>query len=219
MKDVVVGILIILIGALFCFRGWLAMRIVIPIWGAFAGFIVGAGLVQGWTGDGFLSTSFSWIIGIVFAIVFFFLAYLYFEVSVILAMGFIGFAVGVAALGALGVTWNWLLVLVGIVVGLALAGVAIASNLPMGVLAVVTALGGASAITAGLMLVVGTVNLDDFDNGVTTKDLIHDNPWWYVLYFALAIAGIIAQVVFAAKLQESLRDAWSQAGGKQLKSA
>jgi hypothetical protein len=219
MKDVIVGIIVILIGALFCFRGWLAMRIIIPIWGAFAGFLVGAGLIQAWTGDGFLSTSFSWIIGLVFAVVFFFVAYLYFEVSVIIAMAFIGFAVGVSVMSAIGVTWNWLLVLVGLVVGLALGALAIATDLPMGVLAVVTALGGASAITAGVMLVVGTVNLDDFDNGVTTKDLIHDNPWWYVLYIGLVIAGIVAQIAFAERVDRTLRDGWTDAGGKHLRSA
>jgi hypothetical protein len=217
MKDVVVGIIIILIGALFCFRGWLAMRIVIPIWGAFAGFLLGAGLIQGWTGDGFLSTSFSWIIGFVFAIAFFFLAYLYFEVSVVVAMAFIGFAVGVAVMSAIGVTWNWLLIVVGLVVGLALAGLAIATDLPMGVLTVVSAFGGASAITAGMMLILGTVNLDDFDNGVTTKDLISDNPWWYVFYLGLAIVGIVVQLAFAAKVDQTLRDSWSQSGGKHIR--
>ncbi len=219
MKDVIVGIVIILIGALFCFRGWLAMRIVIPIWGAFAGFLLGAGLVQGWTGDGFLSTSFSWIIGLVFAIVFFFLAYLYFEVSIIVAMAFIGFALGVAVMSAFGVTWNWVLVIVGLVVGIALAGLAIATDLPMGVLTVVSAFGGASAITAGVMLILGTVNLDDFDDGVTTKDLISDNPWWYVLYLGLAIVGVAVQIAFAAKVDQTLRDAWSESGGKHIRSA
>jgi hypothetical protein len=219
MKDVIAGIVIVLIGALFCFRGWLAMRIVIPIWGAFAGFILGAGLIQGWTGDGFLSTSFSWIVGIIFAIVFFFLAYLYFEVSVVIAMMFIGFALGVALLGAIGVTWNWVLIVAGVVVGLALGILAIATNLPMGVLTVVSAFGGASAITAGVMLIVGTVNLDDFDNGVTTKDLIDQNPWWYVLYFGLAIIGVVAQIVFAEKLDRTLREGWTQSGGKHLRTA
>ncbi len=219
MKDVIVGIIVILIGALFCFRGWLAMRIIIPIWGAFAGFLVGAGLIQAWTGDGFLSTSFSWIIGLVFAVVFFFLAYLYFEVSVIIAMAFIGFAVGVSVMSAIGVTWNWVLIIVGLVVGLALGALAIATDLPMGVLAVVTALGGASAITAGVMLIVGTVNLDDFDNGITTKDLIHDNPWWYVLYIGLVIAGIVAQIAFAERIDRTLRDSWTESGGKHLRSA
>lgn len=217
MKDVIVGIIIILIGALFCFRGWLAMRVVIPLWGAFAGFILGAALIQGWTGDGFLSTAFSWIIGIVFAIVFFFLAYLYFEVSVIVAMAFIGFAVGVAVMSAFGVTWDWVLIVVGIAVGLALGLLAVVTDLPMGVLTVVSAFGGATAITAGVMLIVGTVDLDDFDNGITTKDVISDNPWWYVFYLGLAIVGIAAQIAFAAKVERTLRDAWSESGGKQIR--
>ena len=43
MEDVVVGILAILFGAVFCFWGYFAMRIAIPIWGFFAGFMLGAG--------------------------------------------------------------------------------------------------------------------------------------------------------------------------------
>ena len=134
MKDVLVGIFAILVGALFCFRGWLAMRIVIPIWGAFAGFLFGAGLIEAWFGDGFLRTWLSWVVGLVLAMVFFFLAYLYFEVAVILAMMFIGFTLGVSIMSAIGVTWSWVLVLVGLAVGFALGWLAIATNLPMGVL-------------------------------------------------------------------------------------
>lgn len=219
MKDVVVGIIVIAIGALFCFRGWLAMRIVIPLWGALAGFALGAGLIQAWTGDGFLSTTFSWVIGIIFAIVFFFLAYLYFEVSVVVAMMFIGFAIGVAALSAIGVTWNWVLGLAGIVLGLTLGVVAVITNLPMGLLTVLTAMGGSTAIVTGVMLLVGTVNVDDFDNGVTTKELIQDNPWWIVLYVALVIAGIVAQVALAEKVDRTLREGWTEAGGKHVRAA
>ena len=46
MQDVVVGLLAIAVGALFAFRGYFAMRVIIPIWGAFAGFMLGAGLVD-----------------------------------------------------------------------------------------------------------------------------------------------------------------------------
>ncbi len=52
MNDVVLALLAIAIGALFCFRGYLTMRVVIPIWGAFTGFALGAGLVAGVTDDG-----------------------------------------------------------------------------------------------------------------------------------------------------------------------
>jgi hypothetical protein len=214
VKDVIVGIVAILVGALFCFRGWLAMRFVIPIWGAFAGFVFGAGVIQGWTGDGFLSTTLSWVVGIVGV-----LAYLYYEVSVIVAMAFIGFAIGVGIMSAFGVTWSWVLVIVGIAVGLVLAWFSIISDLPTGLLMALTALGGASAITGGVMLLVDRVNVDDFANGVTTKDLLKDNPWWYVLYIGLVIAGVGAQIVFREKIERSLRDTWTDQGGRHIRSA
>ncbi|MBI4935358.1 MAG: DUF4203 domain-containing protein [Actinobacteria bacterium] len=219
MKDVIVGIVAILVGALFCFRGWLAMRLVIPIWGAFAGFVLGAGVIQGWTGDGFLSTTLSWVVGIVVGLVFGVLAYLYYEVSVIVAMAFIGFAIGVGVMSAIGVTWSWVLVIVGIAVGLVLAWFSIISDLPTGLLMALTALGGASAITGGVMLLVNRVNVDDFANGTTTKDLLKDNPWWYVLYIGLVIAGVGAQIVFREKIERSLRDTWTDQGGRHIRSA
>jgi len=219
MKDIIFGIVAILIGALFCFRGWLAMRVVIPIWGAFGGFVFGAGLIEALLGDGFLRTFLGWAAGIVFAILFFFLAYLYYEVSVVIAMAFVGFALGVAVMSAIGVTWNWVLFIAGLVVGLALGFVAVITNLPMGLLTVLTAMGGATAIVGGTMLLFDTVNVDDFANGVTTKDVMGDHPWWYVMWAALVIAGIVAQIAFAERVDRTLRDAWTDAGGQHLRSA
>ncbi|MFM2079229.1 MAG: hypothetical protein RJA49_3119 [Actinomycetota bacterium] len=219
MKDVLVGCFAILVGALFCFRGWLAMRIVIPIWGAFAGFLFGAGLIQAWFGDGFLRTPLSWLVGLVLAMVFFFLAYLYYEVCVILAMGFIGFTLAVGVLTAVGVTWNWVLVLVGLAVGIALGVLAIRTNLPMGVLVVFSALAGATIITGGVMLIANRVNVDDFAHGSTTKDVLHGHPVWFILYAALVVAGVIAQIAFAGKVHEAMLDAWTDAGGKHIRSS
>ena len=68
MSDITVGVIAILTGAVFCFRGYLAMRIIIPLWGAFAGFMLGAGIVSG--ADGFLGSALGWIVGIVLAVVF-----------------------------------------------------------------------------------------------------------------------------------------------------
>ena len=167
-------------------------------------------------GDGFLRTTISWVVGFAFAVVFFFLAYLYFEIAVVLAMSFIGFTIGVAVMSAFGVTWNWVLVVAGLALGVVLAVVAVRTNLPMGVLIVLTAVGGASTIVAGTMLLVGTVNVDEFDNRITTKDLLDDNPWWYFVYGALVIAGIIAQLAFAERVRQTLREAWTDAGGKHL---
>ncbi len=218
MSDIVVGVFAILAGLVFCFRGYLAMRIVIPIWGAFSGFMLGAGLVDSFTGDGFLGSVLGWIVGAVLALIFMLLAYFYYEVAVLIAMGAIGFALGSSVMVAIGVTWSWLIILVGLAVGAVLALVAIVGDLPMALLAVLTALGGASVAVTGLMLVFGVISVDDFDSASTTQTL-GDDWWWYAIYAGLVVAGLIAQFTSTARMRASLREAWAESGGRQMKTA
>ena len=167
MNDIVVGIVAILTGAVFCFRGYLAMRIIIPLWGAFAGFMLGAGIMSG--SDGFLGSAIGWIVGLAVAVVFGLIAYLYYEVAVMIGMMAIGFALGSSLMVALGVTWSWLIVLSGVVVAVVLAFIAIAGDLPMVLLTVLTGLAGASTIVFGLMLVFGVVDVAELDSAQTTE--------------------------------------------------
>ncbi len=218
MKDVIVGIVAALIGAMFCFRGYLAMRIIIPVWGALFGFFLGAGMVDAISGDGFLRTAVGWLVGIVVALVFGAIAYMYYEISILIGMAAIGFAIGASAMAALGVSWSWVLITVGIAVGAALAFFAMVADLPMALLTLLTATAGASTMVAGIMLIVGTVNLDDFDNGVTTEH-VTDNKWWYVLYLALVIVGIVAQIRSTERMRASLREAWTVDGGRHLRAS
>ncbi|MBJ7455732.1 MAG: DUF4203 domain-containing protein [Thermoleophilia bacterium] len=209
MQDVIFGLVALAAGALFCFRGYLAFRIVIPVWGAFVGFGAGAGLVASITGDGFLRTGVAWAVGLVTAIAFAVLAYLFFEVAIVIGMVSIGFALGTSAMVALDVSWTWLVVLVGVVVGALLAAVAIAVDLPMLLLVVLSALGGASAITTGVMLLVGTIDTRDFDDDdLTTRAA--DGWWWYAVYAGLAAAGIVSQVRGADRLRRSVRASWAE---------
>jgi hypothetical protein len=206
MNDIVVGLLAILTGAVFCFRGYLAMRLVIPLWGAFAGFMLGAGIVSG--SDGFLGSALGWIVGIVLAVVFGLLAYLYYEVAVVIGMLAIGFALGTSLMVALGVTWSWVIVLFGVALAVVLAFVALVGDLPMALLTVLTAMAGASAIVAGLMLIFGVTDVGDFDSARTTTALA-DDWWWYAIYLALAIGGMIAQFLDVERRRDTLRSAWS----------
>jgi len=206
MNDIVVGLIAILTGAVFCFRGYLAMRIIIPLWGAFAGFMLGAGIVSG--SDGFLGSALGWIVGIVMAVVFGLLAYLYYEVAVVIGMLAIGFTLGTSLMVALGVTWSWVIVLSGVALAVALAFVALVADLPMALLTVLTGMAGASAIVAGLMLIFGVTDVGDFDSAQTTAALA-DDWWWYAIYLVLAIGGMIAQFIDVERRRESLRAAWS----------
>jgi hypothetical protein len=216
MEDVVVGLLAIAVGALFCFRGFVAMRIIIPVWGAFAGFMLGAGLVDAGSDARFLRSLLAWIVGLAVGLLFAAIAYLYYEVSVLLAMGAIGFTLGVNVMVALGVSWSWLVALVGVAAGAVLAFVAIAGDLPGVLLIVLTALAGSAAVVFGLMLLTGAVDTADFASAATTE-LLDDDWWWYALYLVLAIVGIVVQARFTARLAASLREQWSAAGGRQLR--
>lgn len=209
MTDVVLGILAVSAGAVFCFRGLPAMRIVIAFWGAFAGFGLGAALVAAIGGDSYLSTALGWIVGVLVAILFAVLAYLYYAVAVVLAMASAGFALGAGATVALGVTWNWVIALVGVLIGIALAVLALAVDLPAMLLVIVSALGGAVAIVGGAMLLTGVLDAADFGHASITRT-IDDDWWWYAFYLLLAVAGVVAQVRFLGR-ERSLRAQWQRA--------
>lgn len=217
MADIGLGVLAIIVGIAFCFRGYVAMRLIIPIWGAFSGFVLGAGLVASIVDEGFLSSLLGWLVGLMVALVFGVLAYLYYEISVFIAMSAIGFALGTAAMVAFGVQWSWLIVLVGVIAGALLALLAILGDLPMVLLVVLTAMAGATAVVTGVMLLVGVVSIGDFDS-IATTSAIDDDWWWYATYLVLVIAGIASQLTAAARLRGSLRAAWTESGGRQMRS-
>ncbi|HLZ37894.1 MAG TPA: DUF4203 domain-containing protein [Mycobacteriales bacterium] len=215
MRDVLLGLLAIAIGALFCFRGYLTMRLVIPAWGAFTGFLLGAGIVDGLTGDGFLVGVLPWLVGFAVAVVFGLIAYLYYEVSVVLAMAAVGFVLGSSLMVALNVRWSWVVVLAGVLAGVALAVLAIVGDLPMLLLTVLTALAGAGTTVAGIMLLTGSLTADDLDSAAVVSR-IDDSTGWWLLYILLAAVGIVLQLRVVKNVRRTVRAQWAADGGRQL---
>src|SRR4051812_9108133 len=103
MVDILLGLLAIVAGGFLLVAGRFGLRLVRPIWGFFAGFAFGAGLVSDLADERFLGTALGWALGLIFAVVFALLAYLYFAVAVILAMSAFGFAIGSGLVVALGI--------------------------------------------------------------------------------------------------------------------
>ena len=213
MRDIVFGLIAVLVGLTFCFRGYLTMRLVIPVWGAFSGFAIGAGLVSAISGDGFLANALGWVVGAVFAVVVGSLAYLYFEVSMVMGLTTIGFILGCSLMVALGVTWTWVVVLVGMAAGAAGAALAIVGDLPMVVLTVLTAFAGATATVGGLMLLLGDLHTADLDQA-SVIERVHDSTGLWVLYAVLALAGIVAQFRELDSITRSVRSEWESQRGR-----
>ncbi len=190
--DILIGLLAAAVGALFCFRGVLAARVVIGVWGAFVGFMFGAGLVALVSNGGFLGDVVGWLVGAAFAALFGWLAYAYYKLSIALTMASAGFVLATSILITLGVTANWLLWLAGIGLGIALAVLSYRAELAALALMIVTAFSGASVIIFGLMLIFNAISLDAFTTD-QTPTITDGAGLWSVLYIVLAIAGIAAQ--------------------------
>jgi hypothetical protein len=207
MADIILGLVAIIAGGFMLFAGQLVLRLVLPIWGFFAGFAAGAGFVADLGNDRFLGTVLGWVLGLVFGLVLAALAYFFYAVAVILVMASFGFAIGSGLVVALGIHWNWLAVLVGLVVGAVVGVASVFVNMPMVVLVVLGSIAGAVGVVGGLMLVFGSLNTADFSRG----DFVHtvNNSWfWYVLLLVLIFLGVYAQMRQRLLMQRSIHEVW-----------
>ena len=77
-----------------------------------------------------------------------------------------------------------------------------------------TSLAGASAILLGGALVFDQIDRSAID-GVTERS--GAAWWWWVVYGILVVAGLIAQVRVVDRLRTSMRQAWVDSGGRELR--
>ncbi len=207
MADIILGLLAIIAGGAMLVAGQLVLRLVIPIWGFFAGFAFGAGIVAKAADEHFLGTVLGWVLGLVFAVIFAVLAYLYYYVAIVLAMGAAGFAIGSGFIIAIGIDWSWVAVLVGLAVGLAVGLVSVLTNVPMVMLVFIGSIAGAVGVTGGLMLLVGSLNSADFSRGDFT-DTVSNSFFWWLLLLVLAVGGIFVQLRQRAVMRQSIHEVW-----------
>jgi hypothetical protein len=207
MADILLGILAIIAGIAMLVAGQFVLRLMIPIWGFFAGFAFGAGLVADFSDERFLGTVLGWVLGLVFALVFAILAYLYYYVAIVIAMGAAGFAIGSGIVVALGIDWNWVAVLAGLVLGILVGLVSVLADIPMIMLVVIGAIAGAVGVVGGLMLLFGSLNTADFSRGDFT-DTVSNNFLWWLLFVVLVLGAVVVQVRQRAMMRQSVREVW-----------
>jgi hypothetical protein len=211
MADIVLGLFAILAGGVMLFAGQFVLRLVLPIWGFFAGFAFGAGLFAELADERFLGTVLGWVTGLVFALIFAVFAYLYYAVAVIIAMAAIGFAIGSGLVVALGIDWNWVALLVGLAMGAVLGLVSIFGNMPMIVLAVFSSIAGAVSVVAGVMLLVGSLDSADVTRATFT-DTVQTGWGWSLMLVVLALVGIVAQTRQRVTMRRTIQETWYAQG-------
>lgn len=211
MTAVLVGLALVAVGLLLCLRGAVVLRVLITVWAALVGFLLGGSVVAASTGDTFLAGVLGVVVAVAVGLLLGAAAYVFYALAILVAMAAFGFALGTSLMVAVGVSWSWLVVTGGVVVGLALGALAVVGNLPMVVLVVLSALVGASTAVTGGMLVLGVVELEDLTVATTTEQL-DDRWWWYAAYLALAGLGAVLQLRLVDRWTAPAQTRWDRGG-------
>jgi hypothetical protein len=210
MEQFIIGILLLLIGLAVAFFGLRFWFILLPIFGAVSGFWIGARAIQQLFGEGFLATATSWIVGILLAIGFALLSWFIWYAGAIIMAGSVGALLASGIVHALfSNPWGWVLFIIALLGAILFAVIALALNLPIYIVIVNSALGGASLAVAGLLTLMGTITVTELANGATLAVVdeakFQGASWlWILLWLIVAAAGLFFQLqsVAAVRLPE-----------------
>ena len=192
-QDFLIGALILLAGAAFCFVGYRFFRILIAIWGFFAGFNLGTAAMTALFNNAFLGTTTGIVLGLVIGVVFALLAYFFYYFAVVLLGATAGYDLGSGFIGAIGLNNpGFIAVIVGVALAVVFALVILLFNLPKLLIMVFTALGGAVAMLAGLLILLGQVKVAYLQYGDAVA-LVRASWFWSIVAIALAVVGFLAQ--------------------------
>jgi hypothetical protein len=186
------AILALIIGVLALVAGYRLFLLLLPIWGFFAGFAMGAHATALLFGQGFLATATSWIIGFVIGLIFAVLSYLIYTVGVALLSAAFGYFLG-AGLTLLFLDPGLIVTLVGLVGAVVMSFVVLAFNIQKPVLEFITSFGGATATITGILLLFGRITFESLgDNPV--RLVLEDSIFWMIIWLILGFVGFGIQI-------------------------
>jgi hypothetical protein len=185
----------LLVGLAFALWGYRLFLVLLPIWGFFAGFWLGAHGITLLLGDGFLATTTGWMVGLVVGFLLAIFSYLFYGLGIAVVAGSIGYAIGSGMMAAMGLTASWLLFIVGASVAVMVILLTLVFNLQKYVIITLTAIGGANAILLGILLLFNRVTLSGLSGaGNAIQPVLADSWFWSIAWVLIAALGIFYQV-------------------------
>jgi hypothetical protein len=187
------ALIAITFGLVVVFGGYRLFLILLPIWGFFAGFLLGAQAIAYLFNAGLFATVTGWVVGFFVGLIFAVLAYLFYFIAV----GIIAFSLGYGAtfgvLGWIGLNPGFLLWIIAVVVGIAVALVVYYFNLQKYAIIIASAVGGTGVIIYTLLVLFnGALAVSLLENPVRLA--IQNSFWWLLFFLVVAVLGIVFQI-------------------------
>lgn len=191
--DVLVGIIMLVLGAFLVLIGIRVFFAALPIMGFIVGMTGGLALMDHLFDNRFLSTTTGIIVGLILGVVGALISYLYWYIAVVLGASYIGASIGTGLMEAFDVNSQWVIFIVALIGAIILAALTILLNLPVYWVIVNTSFVGATLVIGGLMLALNRIDRVDLGYGAVTA-AINESWFWVIAWIVVAAVGIGAQL-------------------------
>ena len=195
MNTILIALFALVLGGFFLLWGYRIFLVMLPIWGFFAGFWLGAQTTSMLFGAGFLATTTGWVVGFVAGLIFALLSYFFYMFGVALIAAAVGAALVTGFLGLFGLESGFLVLVAALIGAVVVAGLTIVFNIQKYVIIILTAVGGANALILSVLLLFGRVSIDDLSAaGNAIRPVLQDSWFWAIVWIVLAVAGFVFQI-------------------------
>jgi len=199
----------LLFGSVLAFSGYRLFLVLLPIWGFFFGFGLGAQTVQAIFNTGFLTDITSWVVGFFVALIFAVLSYLFYFFAVALLAGSLGYSLGAGIMLAIFPSLNFTAWIIGMVVGVVFAILVLVLNVQKWVIIIATALMGAGVIIGTFLFMLGKLPSTDLTTN-PVKAVLSDSPLWLILFIVVAVLGFGGQYLTSRAWKVEEYNRWEE---------
>lgn len=184
--------ILLMFGFVLAFAGYRFFIFLLPIYGFFWGFGLGAQSIQMLTNGNFLGDIASWVVGFFLGLVFAVLSYIFFAAAVAILAGSLGYSLGVGIMTAIGIDMGLLTWLVGIALAIVFVIGVFVLDIYKWVIIIATSIMGAGIIVGTFLFIFGKLPTSQFVQN-PVKTALNDNPIWWIIGIVVLILGFVAQ--------------------------
>ena len=194
MQIIFISLIVFLLGLAMMIYGYRIFLVLLPVFGFFAGFWLGADITSLVLGIGFLGTIAGWVAGFVLGLIFAFFSYMFFKFAIGVQAMIITYGIITGLFGAF-LESGILSASIGVALALVVLFLTFAFNLQKIVVIVITSIVGSNAILLSGLLLFGRVTLQSLQaSGTSIIPIVRDSWLWLLVWLVLAGAGVWGQV-------------------------